>query len=99
MSKIESYNVLDRRGTLLHFAAVLANPELFEMILKLKLDVNAVLYSNGETALKILVDNYIPDYSDYSLYQWAKDASYKCIKFMLGYTERLGIDVNKICKY
>ena len=97
-------------GTILHCAAVLGSPELFEMILKLidskvlKLNVNAVDMS-GETALKILAGHYFRGTYEQNIgdwrYRWTftKDESYQCIKIMLSYAEKLGINVNKICKH
>ena len=75
----------------------------------LKLDVNA-LDASKNTALKKLADCYFrqergPNRYTRSLgwggtfsWTWTSDASYQCMKVMLDYRERLGIDVNKKCK-
>ena len=98
---------MDRNGTILHRAVSLGtegSAELVEMILKLvetkalKLDVNAVdAYNN--TALKKLAKRYI--WGTRWGQQWTleTDASYQCMKVMLNYRERLGIDINKKCKF
>ena len=109
----EFHDVLDGRGTILHHAAILGSPGLVEMVLKLiyskvlKLDVNA-LNKNGKTSLRILAGLYFRLNRERNsrgwltgqnwTFTWTKDESYKCIKVMLDYAERLGIDVNKICK-
>ena len=93
----------------MHFAVTSGSAEFVEMILKLietnvlKLDVNAV-DANKNTALKKIASRYLGREREPKSWghwgwgwkwTWKTDASYQCMKVMLDYRERLGIDVNK----